>query len=361
MKIGIVTQPLLRNYGGVLQNFALQHTLRKLGHEPITFNYIPMMSRGRFVKVWIRNFIYNLFHATKRPLPQNRIRIERHPHFARFINDHIAVTEQIERYSSKLVSKYRLDAVLAGSDQVWRPCYNRKVLTNMFLDFVKGVGDVKRVAYAASFGVDYWEYKPRKARKCSSLARTMDAVSVRENSGVALCRDNLSVEAIEVLDPTLLLDAEDYKQLCDSIPCSEERYIAAYILDATPEKVAFVEREAVRRGLSYRIYGAGNDVELTVEEWLATLRDAEYIVTDSFHGSIFSIIFRKEFSVIINRDRGASRFVSLLGKFNLLNRTIIDAKRGEVLTEPIDWQTVDVSLQSWRERSVKFLKQALCR
>lgn len=361
MKVGIVTQPLLNNYGGVLQNFALQTVLRRLGHNPITIDYIITMSRGRFVKVWLRNLFYNLFHSSKRPLPKSRVVKSRKPHFANFVERNIATTRKVERYSAKLISEYGLEAVVVGSDQVWRPCYNRRVLTNMFLDFVGNSGDVKKIAYAASFGVDNWEYKPRKAKKCSRLAKRIEHISVREESGVTLCRSYLGVKAIEVLDPTLLLTADDYSAVCASAEMSNERYVAAYILDPTPEKTALVEREAKRRGVVAKIFGADKEADLSVEEWLTMFRDAEYIITDSFHGCVFSTIFRREFAVIINRDRGASRFISLLGKFNLLDRTIIDVERGVVPTEPIKWQEVEQGLQKWQKLSTNFLKEALCR
>lgn len=360
MKIGIVTQPLLNNYGGVLQNFAVQAVLRKLGHEPITIDYTITMSRSRLVKVWLRNLFYNLFHSSKRPLPRSRVVKSRKPHFADFVGRNIATTRAVERYSPRLVSEYGLEAVIVGSDQVWRPCYNRRVLTNMFLDFVKDSG-VKRIAYAASFGVDSWEYKPRKAKRCSKLAKRIEHISVREESGVLLCRSYLGVKAVEVLDPTLLLSADDYRAVCASVGKSAERYVAAYILDATPEKIALVEQEAKRRGVEARIYGADNEAELSVEEWLAMFRDAEYVITDSFHGTVFSTIFRRDFAVVINRSRGESRFISLLGKFSLLDRIVIDAGRGVVPTEPIEWQAVEVGLQKWQKLSIDFLNDSLCR
>ena len=122
-----------------------------------------------------------------------------------------------------------------------------------------------------------------------------------------------------------------------------------------------MEQEAKRRGVEARIYGADNDATLSVEEWLAMFRDAEYIITDSFHGTVFSIIFRKEFAVIINRDRGASRFVSLLGKFGLLDRIVIDASRGVLPVGEIDWSTVEPQLHKWQERSLNYLTEAICR
>lgn len=361
MKIGIVTQPLLNNYGGVLQNFAMQQVLRKLGHEPITVDYRPLMTRDRFVKVWIRVLFRNILSSTKKPLPQSREGRQRCSHFAQFIEKNITTTKSVHSYSPKLVSEYQLEAVVSGSDQVWRPRYNRQSLTNMFLDFVKDGSGVKKIAYAASFGVDSWEYRAGKARKCRKYAKRLDAISVREESGVALCNNHLRVEAIEVLDPTLLLSAEEYQKVCANVPKSEERFVAAYILDASPEKVALVEQEATKRGVACRIYSAGEEAKLSIEEWLAIFRDAESVVTDSFHGSVFSIIFQKEFVSIINRNRGASRFVSLLGKFGLLDRIVIDATRAVLPSQPIDWSKVQQQLQVWQEKSLNYLNRALCR
>ena len=118
---------------------------------------------------------------------------------------------------------------------------------------------------------------------------------------------------------------------------------------------------AKRRGVPCRIFGAGKAVELSVAEWLTIFRDAEYIITDSFHGCVFSIIFRREFAAIINRNRGASRFLSLFGKFGLLDRVVIDASRGVLPNQPIDWSVVEQKLRMWQELSLNYLAKALCR
>ena len=110
-------------------------------------------------------------------------------------------------------SQYRFDAYVVGSDQVWRPTYNLgDKLFDMYLAFADGQ-QVKRLSYAASFGVDKWEYSDDQTRICSELAKQFDAISVREKSGVKLCADNLGVDAIHVLDPTMLLDPSDYNKL----------------------------------------------------------------------------------------------------------------------------------------------------
>ena len=357
MKIGIVTQPLLNNYGGILQNYALQTLLRQLGHEPITVDYMPNIPLKVYRKRVLKRLWYNLFHSKKCPEVQ-RFLYARHPYFEAFIKKNITLTDVVYNYSPQLVADYGFEAVVVGSDQVWRPCYNQYVLTNMFLDFVKEQG-VKKIAYAASFGVDNWEFTPKQSKKCRKFAQQLDSVSVRENSGIALCRDSLNIEAVEVLDPTLLISADTYNALCTDVEQPQERYIGAYILDSTPEKVALVEAEAKRQGVACKIYGAHDNLELSVEEWLAMFKNAECVITDSFHGCVFSIIFRKEFVALINSSRGASRFASLLGKFNLLHRIIEEPKQELLPEEPIDWNEVEKTLKEWQEISLNYIESTL--
>ena len=357
MKIGIVTQPLLNNYGGVLQNYALQAVLRQLGHTPITIDYMPNIPLKVYRKRVLKRLWYNLFHSKKRP-EVKRFLYARHPYFEAFVRKNIALTDVVYSYTPQLVADYGLEAVVVGSDQVWRPCYNQYVLTSMFLDFVKEQG-VKRVAYAASFGVDGWEFNAKQSKRCRKHAQKLDGVSVRENSGIALCREELNIDAVEVLDPTLLLSAEHYSALCADVERPQERYIGAYILDSTPEKVALVEEEAKRRGVACKIYGAHDNLELSVEEWLAMFKNAESVITDSFHGCVFSIIFRKEFVALLNSGRGESRFKSLLGKFDLSHRIVTDPKQGVIPSEPIAWSAVEEVLAQWQEHSLNYLESNL--
>ena len=130
-------------------------------------------------------------------------------------------------------------------------------------------------------------------------------------------------------------------------------------MDSTPEKVALVEEEAKRRGVACKIYGAHDNLELSVEEWLAMFKNAESVITDSFHGCVFSIIFRKEFVALLNSGRGESRFKSLLGKFDLSHRIVTDPKQGVIPSEPIDWSAVEEVLAQWQEHSLNYLESNL--
>ncbi len=357
MKIGIVTQPLVGNYGGFLQAWALQEKLRKMGHEPMTVDYLQKATPWYIILLsWIKTILFRCL-GKRRSFLKLGAAVERKEMFDKFVKKNMSLTHRVRNYKSNLVKQYGFEAVISGSDQVWRPRYN-KYLKDMFLRFVRKYG-VKKIAYAASFGVDTWEYNDRQTKTCSYLAKQLDVISVRESSGVTLCKDKLGVQAIETLDPTLLHTAEDYKKLCADIPQSTEPYLASYVLDLTPEKQQFIEEIAKQQGLPIHIFSADSKAELSIEQWLAIYRDAEFVVTDSFHGTVLSILFQKPFLAIVNAARGASRFCSLLSKFGLEDRLYDGKPINEVLSAAIDWKSVNIILKQWQEKSIQFLVNAL--
>ena len=157
------------------------------------------------------------------------------------------------------------------------------------------------MAYAASFGTDQWEYTPEQEAECARLAKLFDAISVREASGVGLCKEHFDVEATHVLDPTLLLTANDYNDLCKGIE-PREPFVFAYILDMTEQKVAEIKAFAEAKGLSCFIKSADADISDadSIELWLSYFRDAAYVITDSFHGTAFSINYNNFITIYNN-------------------------------------------------------------
>lgn len=355
MRIGIVTQPLLDNYGGILQNFALQQVLKRLGHHPVTLDYVSRKSLFRYL--WRRCILY-FFSGKKRSFWAYKKVRKRQGQMEVFVNKYIEVTSPVFRYTSNLVDQYRLEAVITGSDQVWRPSYN-KYLEDMYLRFVIRP-DVKKLAYAASFGTEDWEYTSRQRVRCARLAKQFKAVSVRETSGISLCKENLGVDALETLDPTLLLDQEDYIALCREVVSSvSSPFLVAYVLDVTEEKEEFIRNIAQKKGLEVQLFSAGQTASLSMEEWLAMYRDAAYVVTDSFHGTVFSILFNKPFVVLGNVERGMSRFHSLLQKFSLENRLVTDVHDSSFFDDVIDWEKVNRIRTELKTFSIEFIKSNL--
>lgn len=354
MKIGIYTQPLSHNYGGILQNYALQHVLKKMGYNPITI-YLGKYNYVRLVKDFIWNMISivlrkSLYRKITLPMKQNKYEAVFYP----FIQSYIAVTKRIIKCSSRFIKSLEFDAIIVGSDQVWRPCFND--IYDSYLLFAKDI-DIPKIAYAASFGVDRWEYTPEQTNKCCELIKQFKAVSVREASGVNLCKKYLSTDALEVLDPTLLLNQSEYEILCRHIRYEAEDYLLVYILDEDEDKELYVEEFAKQHNLIVKQIHAENQVSMSVEEWLSLFRDAAYVVTDSFHGTVFSILFQKEFISLLNKGRGASRFESLLNKLQLSDRLIVDNQ--SISSGQIDWENVSDLLEKYRKESMLFLENAI--
>lgn len=357
MNIGIVTQPLSRNYGGILQNYALQCILKSLGHTPYTFDL------GLFTwKDWI---IFNLKSCVKKLIGRRAYYIASPKSYhnsemplRRFVDTHISlIAPRTRRPSASAIHKYGLECIIVGSDQVWRPKYNINI-ADMYLSFAT-LQDIKRVAYAASFGTDVWEYRSKDCGRCRRYAQKFDAISVREDSAISLCRTHLGVDASLVLDPTLLLSSDDYSKLITHQTNDKKPYLFAYLLDISNDKIEYVQRVANILGIEPRIVKADNDIteDDSIEMWLSNIRNARYVITDSFHGCAFSIIFNREFITFGNKARGNSRIYSLLKQLNLENRIVQDNLwQADIHNIEIEWQLVNSTLEHLKDVSINFLR-----
>ena len=355
MKIGILTQHFLLNYGGIIQNFALQRVLMKLGHAPLTFEHDTCYSRTRWL---LRTVKHILRMRSFRNLPVYPIYKGRigNKNFIKFVLRNIR-SVPVKDFVPSLTAQYGIDAYVVGSDQVWRPAFNLGPrLGNMFLDFADD--KVKKFSYAASFGCKEWEYTKEQEKACSKLARRFDAISVREASALDLCKNHFGVVASLVLDPTLLLDKEDYGKVCHDVP-KKEKHIFVYSLVVSEGVLAVAEKVAEAMGLSIIVKQAGRKVkkEDTIEDWFAEFRDADYVVTDSFHGMVFSIIFNKPFSIVMNPSGGNDRYLSLLSQLGLMERIVSDEL--QPVFSAIDWSDVNHRLTELRKASFEFLKTNL--
>ena len=362
MKIAILTQPLRANYGGVLQNYAMQQVLIRFGHSPITLEKDPHQYISKFKLVCdIPKRVITKYILKKRDhiFSENRHNkiVDGQPKtLLPFIKSYIK-----HRYvlNYDLINLSDFDAFLVGSDQVWRPLYNWDVLDKMFLSFIPKESKTKRISYAASFGTSEWEFNEEQTTLCKDLITYFDAVSTREIDGVDLCKKYLKRDDVfSVLDPTLLLNEEDYLTLCKDIPKHEEKLLFAYILDTDTETLSKLKDIANTNGLTLKLVSAHDNCTLSMEEWLAMFRDAKIIITDSFHGTVFSIIFNKEFFTITNQSRGGSRFTSLLSQLSLSDRmfnSIFDVK----FNDNIYWSIVNNKLSLLKDKSLNFLMSAL--
>lgn len=381
MKIGILTQPLHTNYGGLLQAFALQKYLRDMGHEALTVDY------SRKPRAWLAPYRLARRCVAKFVLRRNIALFPKSiqqgvgKNTQRFVEENIRTTKKIWAPARKRdFAEYDFDAFVVGSDQTWRPAYSPYMPT-FFLDFLGEDKKTRRIAYASSFGKDEWEFSPEMTKICAPLAKKFHAISVREDSGVELCENYLGVSAEHVIDPTMLLSKEDY---CAIVERDEERgflekrssgnHLFAYVLDEAPEKKSLIADVAKQLGLSVEeimpkreALQSGKASYPPVSAWLRGFRDAEFVVTDSFHGCVFSIIFNKPFIAIGNAGRGMSRFHSLLKMFGMEDRLVLlkegkgdlNGRISSLVVEKIDWEQINAARSKEQSRSRMFLKEAL--
>ena len=377
MRIGILTQPLYCNYGGIIQCYALQFILKRMGHEAVVLQ-----------REWSRRYtfqgalIYYMKHIVKLLIGKKEswhyyVNQQKRDYIAqntyRFIENYINprskkcyTTEQIKNE----VRRLNLDAIVVGSDQVWRPDYS-PCQPNYFLDFLPVDSKIKRVSYAASFGGDNWNWDSELTKRCAELLQRFNAVSVREESGIRFCREHFNVDAIQVLDPTMLLEKDDYLIFVNSQ--IKRGSLFNYVLDRSPEKQNMINIIAEKTNKTsfysmpeqddsiYNLYGdIDKSVYPPIENWLSAFNEAEMVVTDSFHGTVFSIIFNKPFWVIGNEGRGMARFETLLSMFGLEDRMINSKMVALInLNKEIDWEKVNTKRRVLQKVSLSFLKESL--
>lgn len=369
MKIGILTLPLHTNYGGILQAWALQTVLERMGLE------VKVLSRDKKYKLspffWflkvpsriIRKCLgmkigtLNEWHYNK---IQDRIRVNIEPTINQYIH-------RDQRYLES-IKEGDYDCFVVGSDQIWRPKYIcdtlKSTVENAFLGFAQK-WNVRKIAYAASFGTDEWEYTPEQTKNVYNLIQKFNVVSVREKSGKELCFGHLGVKAEHVLDPTMLLKKEDYIEAFKiELEPKSEGNLMTYVLDYTEDKKQLVEQIAKDKGLTPFTVGAKIDdcsapieerIQPRLQKWLRGFYDAEFIVTDSFHACVFSILFGKPFIAIGNAKRGLSRFDSLLGLFDLNKNLISDVSQYDKTFDYSIPTTAYQKLDDWSKKSMSYL------
>ena len=367
MKVAILTIPIHSNFGYIMQLYALQTVVEKLGHEAYTIQIRiePTGFRQRIayrIKSAIGKYLLQRYSDPFRKFPTKKQMDYIDVNTWDFLNTHCRLTEYIPSVDrlSDLACDY--DVFIVGSDQVWRRRYSIDIPSFFFSFLPDGK---KRIAYAASFGISINDYGKRLTDKCRLLLSKFSAVGVRENTAVTLCKDEFSQDAVQVLDPTLLLTKDDYQQLVEKnkvegIP--NKPFVLLYILDNAPEKEYVAEEIAREKGLVlYRIkpsnFGSVGSRHIDdciyphISTWLSAFYKADYVITDSFHGTAFSIIYKKQFITIANISRGADRMITLLDSCGLESRLY----RDNFVDSDIDYELVSIKLKELKSKSIQFL------
>jgi len=348
MKLGVLGVWYGDNYGSVLTYWALERTLRSLGHE------VCMIQ-----KPW-----------TSQPDP------ERDGNEAlSFARKHFPWISPLRKLSDFSSFNSQLDGYVIGSDQVWNYGISKDFGHSFYLDFAD---DSKRkISYSASFGHPIDFAPPEERVVLSALLKRFDAISVREASGVTLAKEVYDVDAVRVLDPVFLPTLEEYGTLLEEAKWEPpSQYILSYILDPTPEKVSLIQRisHELKLPLINILDGRGdraaNEAALTMPAlrnvnaltFLKAFASSSYVITDSFHGTSFSILFSKPFLAIPNVMRGITRFDSILSLTGLNARSCRDLLIDTDITpflQPIDYSRVHLILDREREQSLRWLEKSL--
>lgn len=354
MKIALLNLPFDSNYGGNLQRYALVKVLQNMGAEVehLFIMYRPRLKWYKRPIAIVSRTIRRILGKYSGPIYWERAYWRKYLNMYQdafaFYNKYIPHTVLITK-KSKLKKLPTYDAYIVGSDQVWR----KKIasafgVSTFFFDFLNG-STVPRYAYAVSLGTNENELKDEEIKELAPLYAKFADVSVRESSGLKLLSQYgwNTPKPILCLDPTLLLGAEDYNALIDAAetkPCAGNLF--CYILDKTPETQTLVEEESKKRNLRPFEQSLGQDGKsMTIEQWLRCFRDSDFIITDSYHGTVFSIIYKKPHITLKNNFRGNTRIDELERIFHS--------------TEGVDYENNETYKVLQRE-SLEFLQNIVC-
>ena len=356
VKTATVTWITYHNCGTYLQAYALQHVVQSLGYDNCILNDAPHLIDRR--PVWRKALSWLWPQLVARP---PRVMRQAARCYTRFSNDWLKIdwhTANLARVSG------RYDMFLCGSDQIWSPII-KPVNPYFFLSFT----DKKKVAYAPSLGStaasDEWQ------QVALPLLRQFAHLSVREQQGAALLAKLLHHDVPAVVDPTLLLTAGDWLPLCAGRVVPDGcKYLFCYLLTNNAGYLAMVRRYAVQHGLEVVLMGLHPEYEGQAEhvlwggpsEFLSAVRHADVVMTDSFHATVFSILFKKEFYTFQRFKAGAwnnqnSRLENLLDKLDIKGRFVADGNFKSA--PPIDYDKALALLEAERAASLRYLSSSL--
>lgn len=347
MKVGIITFHWAANYGAVLQTYALQKAVEKMDVSAEIIDYRPKQYERKWWKCFVSRSLHSMRYKLSDYIKNKKIQ--------RDICGKLHLSKQYESAEKLKENPPLYDVYISGSDQIWNEFFTlsgeENVTLSYFLDFApKGA---RKISYATSIGSaklceEYW-------RNALPLLKEYESISVREQSAKKVLEEK-GLRVVISPDPTLLIEAGEYEQLFTKMPAK----IAYYILQNNQHTIACLKKYLEKN------YAKGNSVDLnrvTLAEWGGYIANAEYVLTNSYHGIIFSLLnHRKFFAVLIEGElQGMNdRVITLLERLDLKNRIVGSVKELEkARTEAIDWNTVDMLLAKYREEGSRYLKKNL--
>lgn len=354
-KIGIITFHAAYNYGSALQATALQKFLEKNGYQVDILNFFDQLDMRQY-KLFRTHYYFfpPVIIEDLRAYKNNKKRILSYQNFqSQFMN----ITKRVFYSNEDLKDiKDDYDAFICGSDQIWNTSCTKGVKKPYFLDFAHD-SDAFTMSYAPSIAHDNIEkeYQEDFIHEVNAL----DVVSIREETGRNIIKDLTGRDATVVLDPTLLLNKEDYVQYMMPLNIPK-KYVYVYCLEYNEDVYNYAYELAKEKNIelvyfkkinSLRFKNCMNSFIYGPGEFLFLIQNAEYIVTNSFHATVFSILFEKKFTTFTTK-RSFSRMIDFLRKLGLSNRINCDKSK---IDDSINYDEIHHRLNDMKRKSTDFL------
>lgn len=368
MEVNVITRHAPANYGSLLQSIATQKVLEKVGVENKIIDYIPKEETGVRIaftqlkgkKSWNCNPLKKMAYILGREL-ENLIMYHKFERMRKkYLNmtEHFSTEQELVGFAAESNSIF-----MTGSDQVWGPVSTGVYDPVYFLEFVSE--EKKKIAFASSFGKA--SFSETDIRKYKKMLSRYSNIAVRENSAVEMLYD-MGIEARQVLDPTLLVTSEKWEEYISDKDIPKEEYVLVYQIHNNPELDRYAIKFAEKVGLPLRrvspllhqVRRGGKFIYLPdIGQFLALIKNANYMVTDSFHGTAFAVNFNTQFVEVLPNTGTASRNQSILKLLGLENRIVKDNNDFCFISQMIDYTIVNQRLIEERNRTMSVLKQIL--
>lgn len=361
-KVGIVTIHKINNYGAALQAYALNHHIRSLGHDAKTIDFRTYRVAESYKLLHPVENRMDLVRNAQAMFYAGKLR-RRKARFDRFLAEKVPMTDQAWYSNEELrAAELDFDTYICGSDQIWNT-HCRNYDDAFILEFARGRGE--RISYAASLGASsiHPEMQERFRRELSEYR----AVSVRESDAVSIIEPLAGKPVAHVCDPVLLLTPEQWRKTA-AAPLMKEPYIFFYhVKGDLPGMRAYVRALSERTGMKIvavtmnlreMLYPNVKHYDAGPAEFLSLIDNAAYVVTNSFHATAFSLLFRKKFMVFSPRSSGPSRLTSILASSSLMDR-VWDKGGCTPIEGEIDYDAAWQRLRPFVDASAEFLKKAL--
>ena len=359
--IGVVSYNIhcnFTNYGSALQSWALKEAINKLGHHAVLIDYCPEILKGKdplnpFENMWDKD------EESIRMCQLSMPAIEKNYYkFEDFYTNNFDRTKKVYTKDNfnDVVKDNNLDGFVCGSDTIF--CVDEFGIDDGYYANYDCMKNGYAVSYAASFGDSHFNDETYKL--LDERLKNFKAIGIREKGMVSYIQDRVDVPVSKVIDPTLLLNVDDYSEIVAKDTHQDEKYLLLYARRYNPKMSAYAEKIAKENGwkiIEISLRATNKDIhemryDAGVEEFLELVKNAQFMVTNSYHGMIFALHFRKDF-VVFSREQCDTKIAELLEMIGLIDRMLINGD--EQFNKTIDYVDVHGRIEKARKQSLEFL------